>query len=177
MAQTAGTAPNPIGDEDSDPALGANGTLQLVEGIGPRDALETMLAAQMVAIHNAMMDSCRRALVSEQPPEAQARHLNAANKLARTFAAQTEALNKHRGKGQQKVTVEHVHVHEGGQAIVGHVEHGGGRGEAQKPDKQPHAIADSPEPSLRCAYAEGDAVPIASGSGKEAVPDARRRSR
>ena len=31
-------------------------------------------------------------------------------------------LNRHRGKGQQKVTVEHVHVHEGGQAIVGNVE-------------------------------------------------------
>jgi hypothetical protein len=31
-------------------------------------------------------------------------------------------LNHHRGKGQQKVTVEHVHVHSGGQAIVGPVE-------------------------------------------------------
>jgi hypothetical protein len=30
------------------------------------------------------------------------------------------------GQGQQKVTVEHVHVHEGGQAIVGMVEGGGG---------------------------------------------------
>jgi hypothetical protein len=28
-------------------------------------------------------------------------------------------LNRHRGKGQRKVTVEHVHVHSGGQAIVG----------------------------------------------------------
>ena len=37
-----------------------------------------------------------------------------------------EALNRHRGKGHQKVTVEHVHVHQGGQAIVGSVETGGG---------------------------------------------------
>ena len=28
-------------------------------------------------------------------------------------AALVEALNRHRGKGQQKVTVEHVHVHAG----------------------------------------------------------------
>jgi hypothetical protein len=35
-----------------------------------------------------------------------------------------EALNRHRGKGQQKVTVEHVHVHAGGQAVVGMVEWG-----------------------------------------------------
>jgi len=37
-----------------------------------------------------------------------------------------EALDKHRGKGQQKVTVEHVHVHRGGQAIVGAVKAGWG---------------------------------------------------
>jgi hypothetical protein len=33
---------------------------------------------------------------------------------------------KHRGKGQQKVIVEHVHVYPGGQAIVGQVTPGGG---------------------------------------------------
>jgi putative DNA primase/helicase len=50
-------------------------------------------------------------------------NLNQANKLSRTYATLLEALNRQRGKGQQKVTVEHVHVHQGGQAIVGHVEH------------------------------------------------------
>jgi hypothetical protein len=30
-----------------------------------------------------------------------------------------DALNHHRGKGQQKITVEHVHIHSGGQAVVG----------------------------------------------------------
>jgi hypothetical protein len=44
------------------------------------------------------------------------------NKLARTFTTQVEALKRHRTGGQQKMTVEHVHVHQGGQAIVGHVE-------------------------------------------------------
>ena len=39
---------------------------------------------------------------------------NLAVKLLRTFAAQTEALQRYRGKGQQKVTVEHVLVHTGG---------------------------------------------------------------
>jgi hypothetical protein len=34
--------------------------------------------------------------------------------------------NRHRGKGQQKVTVEHDHVHSGGQAVVGLVEPPGG---------------------------------------------------
>ncbi len=45
------------------------------------------------------------------------------------YAKQLETLNKHRGKGQQKVTVEHVNVEPDGQAIVGNVEAGqsGGR--------------------------------------------------
>jgi hypothetical protein len=34
---------------------------------------------------------------------------------------QLEALQRYRGKGQQKVTVEHVHVNAGGRAIVGTV--------------------------------------------------------
>src|SRR5580704_17612838 len=42
-------------------------------------------------------------------------------RLSRTYAALTEALDRHRGKGQQRITVEHVNVHAGGQAIVGAV--------------------------------------------------------
>src|SRR5437667_3012401 len=44
------------------------------------------------------------------------------NKLARTFASQVEALKRYRTKGEQKVTVEHVHLHAGGQAVVGTIE-------------------------------------------------------
>jgi hypothetical protein len=49
----------------------------------------------------------------------------ALNKLARTFAAQLEALKRYRSNGEQKVTVEHVTVNTGGQAVVGNVTHGG----------------------------------------------------
>jgi len=41
--------------------------------------------------------------------------------FSRTFAALIEALDPHRDKGQQRITVEHVNVHPGGQAIVGAV--------------------------------------------------------
>ena len=47
------------------------------------------------------------------------------NKLARTFAAQVEAFKRYRTGGQQKVTVEHVTVNQGGQAIVDSVTQGG----------------------------------------------------
>ena len=42
--------------------------------------------------------------------------------LMRLFTEQLDAMAKLKGRtSQQKVTVEHVHVHEGGQAIVGAV--------------------------------------------------------
>jgi len=47
------------------------------------------------------------------------------NKLARTFTTQMEALKKYRTGGERKMTVEHVTVNEGGQAIVGNVSRGG----------------------------------------------------
>jgi hypothetical protein len=68
------------------------------------------------------MECYRRAMISEQSFEGRREALNQANKLSRTYATLLDALNRHRGKGQQKVTVEHVHVHSGGQAIVGTVE-------------------------------------------------------
>ena len=61
-------------------------------------------------------------MIGEQPFEGRRENLNQANKLSRTYSTLLEALNRHRGKGWQKVTVEHVHVHEGGQAVVGNVE-------------------------------------------------------
>jgi hypothetical protein len=86
-----------------------------------------MVAAQLVASHNAAMECYRRAMIAEQSFEGRKENLNQANKLSRTHSTLLEALNRHRGKGQQKVTVEHVHVHNGGQAIVGNVEGGGVR--------------------------------------------------
>ena len=91
-------------------------------GIAPRDELEGMMAAQLLAAHYATMECFRRAMIPEQILEGRQENLSQANKLSRTWATLLDALNKHRGKGQQKVTVEHVHVHAGGQAVVGMVE-------------------------------------------------------
>ncbi len=99
-------------------------------GIRPGDEIEAMLAAQMVAAHQAAMECYRRAMLQQQTFEGRKENLNQANKLSRTQAALTDALNKHRGKGQQKGTVEHVHVHQGGQAIVGAVQTKGGGADA-----------------------------------------------
>jgi hypothetical protein len=95
-------------------------------GMKPRDELEGMLIGQLIASHNAAMECYRRAMIPEQTFEGRREALNQANKLSRTSAALTEALDRHRGKGQQHIRVEHVNVHAGGQAIVGSVTPGGG---------------------------------------------------
>ena len=110
-------------------------------GIGPQDELEGMIAAQLLAAHNAAMECYRRAMFGEQTFEGRRENLNQANKLSRTYATLLEALNRHRGKGQQKVTVEHVHVHEGGQAIVGNVE---SRGEGSQRNQRINPMQDCP---------------------------------
>jgi hypothetical protein len=99
-------------------------TVAALLSIEPRDELEGMLAAQLLAAHNAAMECYRRAMIGEQTFEGRRENLSQANKLSRTYAALLDALNRHRGKGQQKVTVEHVSVHQGGQAIVGTVDRG-----------------------------------------------------
>jgi hypothetical protein len=93
------------------------GLLCFLSGVEPKDELEGMLASQLLASHNAAMECYRRAMVPEQTFEGRRENLSQASKLSRTHTTLLEALNRHRGKGQQKVTVEHVHVHEGGQAL------------------------------------------------------------
>jgi hypothetical protein len=97
-----------------------NFMLSVVKGIRPRDQVETMLAAQMAAVHVATMTS---ALQLAQATKVVQRDYaeRAISKLARTFAAQTETLKRYRSGGEPNVTVQHVSVSDGGQAIVGNV--------------------------------------------------------
>ena len=132
-------------------------TAAALVGIAPKDEIEAMIAAQLLAAHNASMECFRRAMIPQQSFEGRRENLNQANKLSRTYATLLEALNRHRGKGQQKVTVEHVHVHAGGQAVVGVVGTPGG-GDLPKSEDQPHAkqIANAPQPAMWSKHAERD---------------------
>ena len=83
------------------------------------------VAIQMVGIHAMSMEMMRRSMISDQSFDGVNSGVNRISKLTKTFISQLEALNKHRGKGQQKMTVAHVHVNEGGQAVIGNVARGG----------------------------------------------------
>jgi hypothetical protein len=98
--------------------------LSIIRHIAPGDAVERMLAVQMAATHVATIRSSRWLAHTRTIPGVQA-HYTGFNKLARSFAAQVEARRKHRTGGKQTVTVQHVNVEEGGQAIVGNVKAGG----------------------------------------------------
>jgi hypothetical protein len=149
-------------------------TLAALFGIGPKDEIEGMIAAQLIAAHNAAMECYRRAMLGEQTFEGRRENLSQANKLSRTYAVLLDALNRHRGKGQQKVTVEHVHVHAGGQAVVGMVGPPGG-GDQPKSEDQPHArqIAHAPRQTMWGANKDRESVSITC-DGERPVPDARR---
>jgi len=99
-----------------------NGIIAAMHSINPKDEIESMLASQMLATHFASM-RCMRALKTSDIINQQDSNGNLAVKLMRTYTMQMEALQRYRGKGQQKMTVEHIHVHAGGQAIVGNLNH------------------------------------------------------
>ena len=76
------------------------------------------------------------------------------NKLARTFVMQ-EALKRYRSGAEQKVTLQHVSIAEGGQAIVGNVTHAPHESRRGKPAQEeaapPTALTEAkimPMPSM-----------------------------
>ena len=98
--------------------------LAIISDLKPNDAVERMLAVQMATTHVATIRAGSWLSRAESLQQGQA-HSTAYSKLARTFTAQVEALRKHRTGGKQTVTVQHVNVSEGGQAIVANVQTGG----------------------------------------------------
>ena len=94
--------------------------ISMVKSIRPRDAVEAMLVTQMVTVH-VMAMRCAHHLANADDL---AQHDSAARtlgRLARTFPAQIEALNRYRSQGEPAITVQNVSVGDGGNTIVGSV--------------------------------------------------------
>ena len=113
-------------------AMRVKSAISMLQSIKPTDGVEGMLATQMVATHNAAMECLYRAMIPEFSIQGRDQNLKHAAKFLSIYSRQIEVLNKHRGKGQQKVTVEYVNVESGGQAVVGHVEAGKADGAPKK---------------------------------------------
>jgi len=101
--------------------------------IGARNSLEKMLAHQMAAAHRMSMQFMRRAeqeLRRQNDPQAVLEANRCANAAARMIKAYQEWLltpGRMRTGGRQVVTVQHVQVSDGGQAIVAGAVNSGGK--------------------------------------------------
>jgi hypothetical protein len=94
--------------------------ISMVKSIRPRDSVEAMLVAQMVSVH-VMAMRCAQQLASADDIAQHDSAARALGRLARTFPAQIEALNRYRSHGEPAITVQNVSVGDGGKAIVGNV--------------------------------------------------------
>ena len=90
-------------------SLGANGVLQ------------NMLVTQLLGIYELQQKILPYANRSVHSPECSQYFINSLTKLSNVFIQQLNTLQKLQGNSHQKVTVEHLHVNAGGQAIVGQV--------------------------------------------------------
>ena len=94
--------------------------ISMVKSIRPRDSIEAMLVAQMVSVH-VMAMRCAHHLANADDIAQHDSAARALGRLARTFPAQIEALNRYRSQGEPAITVQNVSVGDGGKAIVGNV--------------------------------------------------------
>jgi hypothetical protein len=163
-----------VTSEDGEAML--NAALAVIDGIRPKNEVESMLASQMAVTHALAMEVLGRARRVKDIEQFDCA-ANAANKLLRTFAMQMEVLANMRRGGKQSMQIRHVHVHSGGQAVVGNVTSrlraGGGGSRENVHRAHTQAITHAPVASMRGEDEEGELVPTACDI-KGTLPNARR---
>ena len=102
--------------------LAMNAALAMIEAAAPKDEIEGALAVQMACTHAAAMAILAKLDSGFGTERRIAAFGSAAARLMRAFAIQVEVLRRLRNGGQQFVRVEHVHVNDGGQAVIGNVQ-------------------------------------------------------
>jgi hypothetical protein len=101
--------------------------LDTADTMGASNSLEKMLAHQMAVLHNAAMLNASKAALEQDP-------VNSVRMMSlsiRSFEAYQKAMltfKRLRGSGEQKITIQHVNVTQGGQAVIGQVQPGGAGG-------------------------------------------------
>ena len=113
--------------------------LNSLEEMTPSNLTEAMLAGQMLTANTAAQRFMAMALVDGQTIDGADRSVNRAVRLMRVYIEQIDAMQRLKGKtGQQRVVVEHVNIHPGGQAIVGAVMGAGTEGDNTLKGGSPH---------------------------------------
>lgn len=152
-----------LGVLDEELEKAAKGNLNLASRI---------LASQAVSLDVLFTQMARRSGDNMgQYPDAADRYMRLALKAQSNCRATLEALAKLHQPREQ--TVRHVHVNDGGQAVIADQfhHHTGGKENARSAD-QPHAQSPC-GPALPGPDALREAVPFPSGEREDAVPNAR----
>jgi hypothetical protein len=102
--------------------MALNAALAMIEAAAPRDEMEAALAIQMACTHAATMSVLTRLGGGHGTERRVASLGSAAARLLRAYSAQVEVFRRLRHGGQQLVRVEHVHINDGGQAVIGNVQ-------------------------------------------------------
>lgn len=95
--------------------------LDRIRDTDPKDAVESMLAQQIEIVREYSLRAAHSANLAGDNLPLLERHLARLERLNTHAIKLIAALDKHRGRANQKVVVEHVNVAAGAQAIVGHV--------------------------------------------------------
>jgi hypothetical protein len=98
-----------------------NAALAMIEAAAPKNEIEGALAVQMACTHAAAMAVLGKLESAFGSDRRIAAVGSAAARLLRAYAMQVEVLRRLQNGGQQYVRVEHVHVNDGGQAVIGNV--------------------------------------------------------
>lgn len=101
--------------------IGVNAAIATIQAAAPKDEVEASLAVQMACTHAAAMAVLGRLGGGYGSERRVAALGTAAARLLKAYAAQVEVLRRLRHGGHQYVRVEHVHVSDGGQAMIGNL--------------------------------------------------------
>jgi hypothetical protein len=102
--------------------MAINAALSMIEAAAPRDEIEGALAIQMACNHTAAMSVLAKMDSGFGTERRIAAFGSTAARLMRVFTMQVEVLRRLRNGGHQFVRVEHVHINDGGRAIIGNVQ-------------------------------------------------------
>jgi hypothetical protein len=106
-----------------------NAALALIEAAAPQNEIEGTIAIQMACTHAAGMSVLARFGSGGGGERRVVALASAAGRLLRAYSGRVETLRRLRHGGDQYVRVEHVHINEGAQAVIGNVQAQDGRRE------------------------------------------------
>ena len=96
----------------------ATSAIAALRELAPANAVEALLATQMVAAHNASLDLLQRAMTHAQPARIVGECTWQYAQLSDVFLRQLDRFMRQRGRQRQTIRIEHVRVVEDGKVTV-----------------------------------------------------------